>query len=141
MAVAFVGVGLSELFQRRRLSVLAGPLHNTGIFLPLVPLLVFWVQPPGVIKDYLENRIPDAQPLWKALDAMPNAQSAESWFDNYALLWLLSGGLCVLVAVARHPAGTLCWRRWRPTSACGVCCIITAGSFWLILRYGWCPWL
>ena len=46
MALAYVGVGLGEYFHRRGLSVLAGPLQRTGLFLPLLPLLVFWLRPP-----------------------------------------------------------------------------------------------
>jgi hypothetical protein len=42
MAIAFAGVGLSELFQRRRQTVLSQPLQNTGALLPLLPALGFW---------------------------------------------------------------------------------------------------
>jgi hypothetical protein len=41
--LAFVGLGLSEVFRRRNLPVLAEPLENTGMWLPLLPLLVFWL--------------------------------------------------------------------------------------------------
>lgn len=43
MAIAFVGVGLGEVFQRRRERVLAEPLHTTGVLLPLLPAIGFWV--------------------------------------------------------------------------------------------------
>ena len=39
MAIAFVGVGLGELFQRRRQRVLSEPLQTTGALLPLLPAL------------------------------------------------------------------------------------------------------
>jgi hypothetical protein len=42
MVIAFAGAGLSELFRRRRLFVLAEPLERTGAFLPLLPVLGFW---------------------------------------------------------------------------------------------------
>jgi hypothetical protein len=45
MIVAFAGVGLSELFRRLRRPVLAEPLENTAVFLPLLPVLGFWVEP------------------------------------------------------------------------------------------------
>jgi hypothetical protein len=102
MALAFVGVGLGEFFQRRGLPILAGPLYNTGIFIPVVPLLVFWVQPPLTVKEYLGDHIPGTQPLFKALDVLSTYQSTPSQFDRYALLWLLLGGLYALVAVARR---------------------------------------
>jgi hypothetical protein len=45
MAIAFLGVGLSEYFRRRGLRVLAEPLEWTGGFLPLLPVLAYWVLP------------------------------------------------------------------------------------------------
>jgi hypothetical protein len=45
MTVAFGGAGLSEFCRRRRLPVLAEPLERTGIFLPMLPVLAFWVLP------------------------------------------------------------------------------------------------
>lgn len=42
MGVAFCGVGLSELFGRRRQLVLAKPIERTSVFLPLLPVLGFW---------------------------------------------------------------------------------------------------
>ncbi|MEX0642336.1 MAG: hypothetical protein WD468_06530, partial [Pirellulales bacterium] len=42
MAIAFLGVGLGELFQRLRQPVLSEPLQNTGALLPLLPALGFW---------------------------------------------------------------------------------------------------
>ncbi|GIW81631.1 MAG: hypothetical protein KatS3mg105_3438 [Gemmatales bacterium] len=45
MAIAFVGVGLSEAFNRRNLNVLAEPLERTGIVLPMLPVLAFCVLP------------------------------------------------------------------------------------------------
>ena len=43
MALAFVGVGIGELFQRLKLQVLAEPLQRTSAFLPLIPVAAFWV--------------------------------------------------------------------------------------------------
>jgi hypothetical protein len=45
MGIAFLGVGLSEYFRRRQLRVLAEPLERTGIFLPLLPVLSYWILP------------------------------------------------------------------------------------------------
>jgi len=42
MAIAFLGVGLSEWFRRRRQMVLAEPLERTGALLPLLPVLGFF---------------------------------------------------------------------------------------------------
>ncbi len=43
MAIAFAGVGASELCQRAKLNVLSEPLQNSAALLPLIPTLGFWV--------------------------------------------------------------------------------------------------
>ena len=43
MAIAFAGVGASELCQRSKLNVLSEPLQNSAALLPLIPALGFWV--------------------------------------------------------------------------------------------------
>ena len=43
MAIAFFGVIASEALRRRQLLVLAKPLERTGVFLPLLPVLAFWL--------------------------------------------------------------------------------------------------
>jgi hypothetical protein len=43
MLLGFLGLGLSELFERRGLRVLAGPLRRTGLLLPAVPLTAYWI--------------------------------------------------------------------------------------------------
>lgn len=43
MAIAYFGVVTSESFRRRKLLVLAQPLERTGVFLPLLPVLGFWL--------------------------------------------------------------------------------------------------
>jgi hypothetical protein len=49
LGVAFLGVGLSELFRRQGRLVLSDPLERTGAFLPVLPLLAgFFAHPkPG----------------------------------------------------------------------------------------------
>ena len=43
MGIAYFGVGVGELFQRKRLRVLAEPLQNSGAFLPLLPAIGYWI--------------------------------------------------------------------------------------------------
>ncbi|HEU4711292.1 MAG TPA: hypothetical protein VFS76_06985 [Pyrinomonadaceae bacterium] len=43
MVIAYFGVVTSESLRRRRLLVLAQPLQRTGVFLPLLPVLGFWL--------------------------------------------------------------------------------------------------
>jgi hypothetical protein len=45
MAIAFAGVALAEFLSRQGIRVLAEPLERTGVFLPLLPVLAFWVLP------------------------------------------------------------------------------------------------
>jgi hypothetical protein len=43
MSIAFCGVVISEALRRRQIIVLAQPLERTGAFLPLLPVLGFWI--------------------------------------------------------------------------------------------------
>ena len=43
MVLAYFGVVASEALRRRKLLVLAQPLERTGVFLPLLPVLGFWL--------------------------------------------------------------------------------------------------
>ena len=43
MSIAFFGVVMSEVLRRRQVIVLAQPLQRTGAFLPLLPVLGFWI--------------------------------------------------------------------------------------------------
>jgi hypothetical protein len=91
LLLAFAGVGLGELFQRLRLPVLAGPLQRTGLFLPLLPLLVCWLPLLGV-------PLPGSaeMPLPTLLAAIPRT------FAGYALLWLLTSAVYALAALAHR---------------------------------------
>ncbi|HEV8058422.1 MAG TPA: hypothetical protein VGP68_01030, partial [Gemmataceae bacterium] len=92
MAIAFIGIGLSEFFKRRGLSVLSQPLQRTGVFMPLLPLLAFWVQPPQAVHDFLVRSIPALQPPLEPLMKLhPN-------YGNYAIIWFALGLLYSWVA-------------------------------------------
>lgn len=43
LMIAFLGVGLGEVFRRQRRIVLAEPLERTGAFLPLLPVIAYWM--------------------------------------------------------------------------------------------------
>jgi hypothetical protein len=76
MLIAFAGIGLAEFFRRRNLEVLADPIHRTGLFLPLLPLIAFWLTPaPGGVSRS---------------------------FENYSLLWLTAGLLYGVLAMTRR---------------------------------------
>ncbi len=95
MLLGFAGVGLAELFQKRGLPVLAKPMQQTGLFLPLLPLVAFLLRPVSQLRT-LENVIPGFQPLFRYLDRLPAS------FQMHALLWFLLGALYTLVAILRR---------------------------------------
>src|SRR5262249_49503264 len=96
MTVAFVGVGLSDLFRRMKLEVLSEPLQRTGVFLPLLPLLMFWLKPPAPLRDWLTGIAPGSAPLLNYFDQVPTD------FGNYAIVWFLFGLLYALLAVTKR---------------------------------------
>jgi hypothetical protein len=103
MFLAFLGVGLAELFERRRLHVLAEPLQRTGVFLPLLPLLAFWLQVlAGPFVQTTGEMLPGLQPLLNYLRRP--AERGPPDFANHAAIWFLLGLLYVLVAVTRRSA-------------------------------------
>jgi hypothetical protein len=95
MAVAFAGVGLGELFRRRGLTVLAEPLQRTGLFLPLLPLLAFLVQPLLQI-DAGAAAAPGLGALQHFLDRLAGR------YGLHALVWFLLGGLYLFAALTRR---------------------------------------
>ena len=48
MAIAFAGLGAGQLLARSGQNVLSEPIERTGIFLPLMPVLGFWLMPSSV---------------------------------------------------------------------------------------------
>ena len=43
LLIAYAGVAVSELLKRRQIHVLAQPIERTGAFLPLLPVIGFWI--------------------------------------------------------------------------------------------------
>ncbi|MBN9523053.1 hypothetical protein J0H58_31825 [bacterium] len=99
MALAFVWVGAAEVFERRGLAVLAGPVRRTGVLLPLVPLLAFWTKPPGLVLAFADRAAPGLRPFLGYLERLP------MHFDSYAGLWSLAGVLYGVIALQRRSFG------------------------------------
>jgi hypothetical protein len=116
MAIAFVGVGVSEIFRRRQQRVLYEPLENTGALLPLLPALGFWVLPDSQI--HYSVLLLSIGVLYAALSVLRGsflygilatiAGNASLWyflheyegldFTQHPQLWLIPPALCVLAA-------------------------------------------
>jgi hypothetical protein len=115
MAIAFGGVLVSEALRRRNLLVIAQPIERTGAFLPLLPVLGFWVATSEV--DYssllfvvgglygllsslrrsfvfgMLAAIAGNAGLWYALHGTQDYQ-----FLQHPQLWLVPAALSVLLA-------------------------------------------
>ncbi len=96
MGIAFVGVGLGEWFERRGLRVVGEPLRRTGVFLPLLPLLAFWVRDLTGVHEALVAHVPALSPVLRYL------QNMEGGFTIHALVWFVLGMLYAAVAVSRR---------------------------------------
>ncbi len=122
MILAFVGVGLAELFARRGLRVLSRPLLRTGALLPLIPLLAFWAKPPGAVMEFADTKAPGLRPMLGYLEKLPQH------FDVYAALWFLAGLLYGLVALSRRSFG------WALLGA-----LATNAGLWALLSHNGIP--
>lgn len=49
MAIAFIGSGAAEMFRRQGRHILSQPLERTGLFLPLLPVIGWWLDPATVL--------------------------------------------------------------------------------------------
>ncbi len=124
MALAFVGIGLAEYFERRSIPVLAAPLRRTGVLLPLIPLLAFWLKPPAALAAFAEAQAPGLSPFLAYLEKLPQH------FDTYAWLWTLAGLVYGLVALARNSFG------WALVAA-----LATNAALWSLLTHQGVPFL
>jgi len=124
MGLAFVGIGLAEFFERRKSNVLATPLRRTGVLLPLIPLLAFWLKPPAALMAFASGQAPGLSPFLAYLEKLPQH------FDTYAWLWSLAGGLYGLVALSRKSFG------WALLAA-----LATNSALWAMLTHQGVPFL
>ena len=115
MALAFLGVGLSEVFRRQGRLVLAEPLERTGAFLPLLPVMSLWFLHSEVNYSVLLILVGSLYGVlsvarksfgWGVLEAL--AVNGSLWYHlhnlgGYGLLqhpqfWLVPAAISVLVA-------------------------------------------
>lgn len=113
--LAFLGVGLSELFRRKRQPVLSEPLEKTGALLPLLPVFGFWATDTDVHYSLLLLAVGG---LYATLAVLRKSfgfgilatlaangglwyflgqQQGLGWLEH-PQLWLIPPALCVLIA-------------------------------------------
>jgi hypothetical protein len=115
MAIAFAGVGASELCQRAKLNVLSEPLQNSAALFPLIPALGFWVATSrtdyssvlfaaGLVYVWLNLR---RRSFWYVLAAaqwnrqrLTEAQLAAIRYPAITLLYVSSAGEMFLTGIA-----------------------------------------
>ncbi len=115
VGLAYLGIGLSEFFRRRRHDVLAIPLERTGVLLPLLPVLGLWVGPGEV---HLSIVLLLAGGIYAALSIMRRSfgfgilatafangglwyfldRTAAIEFWIHPQVWLIPPAICILVA-------------------------------------------
>lgn len=115
MAIAFAGLGTGQILARSGQIVIAEPIERTGIFLPLLPVLGFWLMPSSVNLQTLllvaclfysvvaavrrsfgfavMAGLAGNGALWRVL-----SQSAGLGFFEHPQLWIIPVALSVLVA-------------------------------------------
>src|SRR5205085_11029853 len=89
---------LGGLFQRRGSPARAGPLGQTGLFLPVLPILAYLVRPIADLGELGES-MPGLRPFFRYLEHLPDH------FAMHALLWFLLGLLYALTAILRRASG------------------------------------
>lgn len=119
MAIAFAGVGAGELLRRKDHLTFARPLQNSGIFLPLLPALSFWMA--GSRVDYSALMVVVAL-LYGSLAVLRHSfrfailaaaagnialryllhRTEQLGFLAHPQLWVIPAGLSVLAAAEAH---------------------------------------
>lgn len=97
-AVGFAAVLAGEAARRRALPMLAGPLHITGLVLPLVPLAALVLRPVLLSLSVFGETMPGVDPILRYF--RPERLPDSYWL--HASLWFWYGTLWTVVAVLRR---------------------------------------
>jgi hypothetical protein len=94
MGLAYAGAGLSEYCERRSLRVVADPVHWTSLFLPLLPLISYWVQ--------LSPILAPGDTHVRGLGSLAHElRPPVLGLVRYSFLWFLAAGIYALHAFKR----------------------------------------
>jgi hypothetical protein len=115
LVIAYAGVAVSELLKRRQIVVLARPIERTGAFLPLLPVIGFWIAQSQVEYSTLLFVVGGLYGLlsilrrsfWFGLAAALAGngglwyllhETSEYHFFQHPQLWLIPAAISVLIA-------------------------------------------
>jgi len=115
LTIAYAGVAISEFFKRRNIRVLATPIERTGAFLPLLPVIGFWIAQSRVEYSTLLFIVGGLYGLlailrrsfWFGLAAALAGngglwyllhETSEYHFYQHPQLWLIPAAISVLIA-------------------------------------------
>ncbi len=120
MSIAFFGIGVGELMSRMKQRVLAEPLQQTGVFLPLLPALGFWTLQSRVEYStvlFVVGLLYVVASMWRkkfwhsvAAGLAGNAGLWALWHEQgtelfeHPQLWMIPPALSVLAAAQWHRA-------------------------------------
>jgi hypothetical protein len=107
LAIAYAGVAISEFFKRREVPVLARPIERTGAFLPLLPVIGFWIAQSQVVGGLygllsilrrsflfgLAAALAGNGGLWYLLH-----ETSDYHFYQHPQLWVIPAAISVLIA-------------------------------------------
>jgi hypothetical protein len=115
LTIAYAGVAISEVLRRRQIRVLAEPIERTGAFLPLLPVIGFWIAQSQVEYSTLLFVVGGLYGLlsilrssfWFGMAAALAGngglwyllhETSEYHFLQHPQLWLIPGAISVLIA-------------------------------------------
>jgi hypothetical protein len=91
---------------------------RTGVFLPLIPIVAFWLRPPEAILAFADDHAPGLRPLLNYFHLLP-------WhFDMHAGILFLTSALYALMALCRRS------QAWALTAA-----LVANLGFWALLMH------
>lgn len=94
MGIAFFGAGLGEFFTRRSVAVLGEALDRTGLFLPLLPDILFWLDPTPNFRAYAG--------IWFLQGALYGALALTRQSTGFAMLGAAAANVGVWVLLGHH---------------------------------------
>jgi hypothetical protein len=158
MLLAYTGFGLGEWFERRKLTVLARPVSQTALFLPLLPIIGFWLTDTPIHYSYL---LLMAGTLYGVISMMRHSfalsiiaavfANGALWFAlhqetsrrliDHPQIWLLPFALSVLAAAALHRERLSTHQMGRIRYICASMIYLSSPAEMFIQGVAEAPWL